>query len=237
MRYGYLEVSTPKQGSRYRGVAVCRISKESQDKMSLEDQLAYYHEWLKKNLDGEYELTVLASQGSGELLERADFLTLTEMADEGAFDFFIAEDIGRIARRTQAMILCELAEDTATRVIAINDGVDTLNDDWRQNATFATMRHEAYNRDTAFRIRRTHRNRFLTGEMVRQVIAGYVKPHPRATEAECFKDPDAIPNESTNRPQEFTGNPWSCPQFRSASILPMDSAAMMKGTGGGIDEK
>ncbi len=191
MRYGYLEVPPPKQGSRYRGVAVCRISKESQDKMSLEDQLAYYHEWLKRNFRGEYELTVLASQGSGELLERADFITLTEMAEEGVYDFFIAEDIGRIARRTQAMILCELAEDSATRVIAINDRVDTLADDWRQNAFFATMRHEAYNRDTAARIRRSHRNRFLTGDMVRCLPAGYIKPFPGANESQCSKDPKA----------------------------------------------
>ena len=68
MSYGHDDVPPTKQGNRYRGVAVCRTSKESQDKMILEYQLAYYQGWLKRELRGEYELTVLASQGSGELL-------------------------------------------------------------------------------------------------------------------------------------------------------------------------
>ena len=188
MRFGIIEVPPPKKGSKYRGVAVCRISTEHQDEMSLDDQLALYREWLAACLDGQHELDVLATQGSGEILDRAEFIELSKRVQSGEYDFVIAEDLGRIARRVQVMVLCEMAEDTATRVIAINDRVDTLDEDsWRQNAFFATMRHESYNKDTSRRIQRSHRNRFANGDMVRQLLAGHIKPHPGATEAECAK--------------------------------------------------
>lgn len=194
MSYGNYEVPPPKDGRTYKGIAVCRISKETQDEMSLEDQEALYREQIPNYLGNEYQLEVMATQGGGEILERDEFIELSQKVDSGEYDFVICEDLGRIVRRIHAMILCEAGEDSATRIIAINDRVDTLDEDgWRQNASFATMRHESYNKDTARRIRRTHRNRFSTGDMMRQVIAGYVKPHPGATESECFKDPEAIP--------------------------------------------
>ncbi len=192
MRYGHVEVPPPKNGTTYRGIAVCRISKETQDEMSLEDQEALYLEQLPDYFDGRYELEVMATQGSGEILERAEFIELSQKIDAGQYDFVICEDLGRIARRIQVMILCEAAEDSATRVIAINDRVDTLDETgWRQNAFFATMRHESYNRDTSQRIRRSQRNRFANGGMVTQLLAGQIKPHPGASEAECYKDPTA----------------------------------------------
>ncbi|QDV55343.1 recombinase family protein [Rosistilla oblonga] len=186
------EVPPPKNGRRYRGVAVCRISTVKQNEMSLEDQGALYRERLPEFFEGPYDLEMMATQGSGELLDRAEFIDLSEKVSSGVYDFVVAEDLGRIARRIQVMILCEEAEDSATRIIAINDRVDTLeSESWRQNAFFATMRHESYNRDTSNRIKRSHRNRFSNGDMVRQLPAGYIKPHPGATEADCTKAPGA----------------------------------------------
>ena len=192
MSFRRIDVPPPKNGRQYRGVAVCRISTDKQNEMSLDDQGALYRERLPDFLDGSYDIEMMATQGSGELLDRAEFIELSEKIASGEHDFVIAEDLGRIARRIQVMILCEAAEDSATRIIAINDRVDTLeSESWRQNAFFATMRHESYNRDASNRIKRSHRNRFANGDMVRQLPAGYVKPHPDATEAECFKAPGA----------------------------------------------
>lgn len=192
MSFRRIEVPLPKNGRRYRGVAVCRISTVNQNEMSLDDQAALYRERLPDFFDGPYDMEIMATQGSGELLDRAEFIELSQKVASGEYDFVIAEDLGRIARRIQVMILCEEGEDTATRIIAINDRVDTLEtESWRQNAFFATMRHESYNRDTSKRIRRSHRNRFVNGDMVGQLPAGYVKPHRGATEAECYKAPGA----------------------------------------------
>ena len=44
------------------------------------------------------------------------------------------------------------------------------------NALFASFRHEHYNRDTAERIRRTQRNRFLTEGTMKVPILGLIKP-------------------------------------------------------------
>ncbi|TWU18613.1 recombinase family protein [Allorhodopirellula heiligendammensis] len=192
MTFGRIEVPPPKNGRRYRGIAVCRISTDKQNEMSLDDQAALYHERLPYFLEDPYDLEVMASQGSGELLDRVEFIELSEKIESGEYDFIVAEDLGRIARRVQVIGLCEAAEDTATRIIAINDHVDTLEtESWRQPAYFAAMRHESYNRDTSNRIKRSHRNRFANGDMVRQLPAGYVKPHAGASEADCHKAPGA----------------------------------------------
>ena len=163
------EASPPKNGRRYLVLAVCRISTDNQNEMSLEDQLAFYHEWLRANLDGEYDIHVISSRGSGELLDRAELIELSEKIDSGEYDLVITEDVGRIARRIHASLICEAAEDSKTRVVAINDHVDTLDENWLQNAFFATKRHESNNHDTSRRIQRSLRNRFLKGEMVGQL--------------------------------------------------------------------
>src|SRR6185437_13632678 len=102
-------------------------------------------------------------------------------------------DLGRIFRRIHAQLFCELCEDVGTRLIALNDHVDTAQDNWRVLAGFASMRHEMYNADTAKRIRRSLRNRFLQGGVVQTVVYGYFKPPGAKTDDELCKDPAAEP--------------------------------------------
>lgn len=187
------EVSPPKIGSRYRVLAVCRISTEHQNELSLDDQLALYKGWLDRELPGPYTLEKISSRGSGEVLDREELLELSEKIESGEYDLVIAEDLGRIVRRIHAMVICESAVDTNTRVVAINDHVDTAVEGWQQSALFATFRHESYNADTSRRIRRSLRNRFLNGGVVGTLPAGYVKPKAGATDLECSKDADAEP--------------------------------------------
>ena len=105
----------------------------------------------------------------------------------------IAEDLGRIFRRVNALIFCEQCEDLGTRLIAINDGVDTAKENWQLLAGFASLRHELYNSDTAKRIRRSLRNRFENGGIVQTTVFGYIKPPGTKTDAELRKDPNAQP--------------------------------------------
>jgi site-specific DNA recombinase len=181
----------PKFGSVLKVVGVCRISTTHQDVRSLADQEAYYREWLNRNVTIAWTLVIIASQGSGENLERAEYLELVERTAE--FDLVLTEDLGRICRRVHAHVFCENAIDVQTRVVAINDRVDTEVDGWELSSYFAVMRHEAYNKDTNNRIRRSLRNRFTEGGVVQCLPYGYIKPHPKATDAECHKNPDAEP--------------------------------------------
>ena len=103
----------------------------------------------------------------------------------------IAEDLGRISRRIHAIIFCEDAEDVGTRVIAINDHVDTANENWRQASIFASFKNESFCKETSERIKRTLRNRFMNGEIFQCEIFGYVKPHAGANDSEVYKDPSA----------------------------------------------
>ena len=91
MSFSRYEVPPPKNGREYRGAAVCRISKEIQNEMSLEDQEALYRERLPDYIDGDYRLDVIATQGSGELLDRSEFLSICEIVNSGEYDFVIAE--------------------------------------------------------------------------------------------------------------------------------------------------
>lgn len=52
----------------------------------------------------------------------------------------MVEELGRICRRNRAFDVCELCEDADTRLIALNDSIDTARDDWRLNAAFAAFR-------------------------------------------------------------------------------------------------
>jgi len=180
-----------RSGHTLHVLAICRISTVNQDHRSLADQEASYRAWLDAHTDIPYEMEVVASQGSGEQLDRADYLRAIELVNSGQFDLVISEDLGRICRRVHAYIFCETCEDADTRLIAINDHVDTGRDDWRLSSFFAVMRHESYNRDTAQRIRRSHRNRFMQGGVFQHLIYGYIKPHANANDADVTKDPVA----------------------------------------------
>ena len=186
--------SRPKNGDTYMVLTFGRISTEHQDEKSLDDQSQYSLDHLSRIMPGEnFEIKVIAGQGSGQYLDREEFVELTSEVATGQYDIVIAEDLARILRRMHAFIFCEEAEDVATRVIAINDFLDTKNDNWRQAAFFAAYKHASFCIETAKRIRRSHRNRFMQGAIVLEMQYGYIKPHPKANDEEVYKDPAAIP--------------------------------------------
>ena len=80
-----------------------------------------------------------------------------------------------------------------TRLVAINDQVDTFTENWRMNAFFSTFRHEGYNRDTSSRIRRSLRNRHKNGGILNAMVYGYIKAPGIKSDEELRKDPNAEP--------------------------------------------
>jgi site-specific DNA recombinase len=166
-----------RNGKTLKVLGIARISGgPGQSEKSNEDQGALYNEWLTEHTDVPFNMKIIAGTGSGELLDREEVEQARIELETGQYDVVIAEDLGRIMRRMHAYLFCEAAEDVGTRVIAINDNVDTAKPDWRLNAFFASMRHELYNADTAKRIRRTQRNRFMNGGMVKVPIFCIHKP-------------------------------------------------------------
>lgn len=163
----------PKNGRFYRGPVISRISKETQNEKCLDEQSMLGTKKAKAEYGSNIKIDDISSQGSGERLDREEYLEVLEKAESGEYDVIICEDLGRIVRRLEAVMLCEIAEDSETRVLAINDHVDTLDGNWRQTATFAALRHEAYNEDTSRRIRRSLEGRFEVGLLPLRPIAGY----------------------------------------------------------------
>ncbi|QDU73737.1 hypothetical protein Pan97_07360 [Bremerella volcania] len=183
----------PRNGIFFRVLIIARISTEHQDKLSLEDQIELSRGWCRQHLDQRFEEQIIQSQGSGELLDRQELRDLEDAILSDEIDLIIAEDLGRICRRNAAVAFLELAEDHETRVVTLNDNLDTENDDWRFKAGFATMHHEFSNADTGKRIRRTLRSRHMQGLVVQCLPYGYIKPHPGASDQEVTKDPAAEP--------------------------------------------
>jgi site-specific DNA recombinase len=203
----------PRNGAVLQVLAIVRVSKEDEDRdkteddgnqqkykeRSLADQEALLRDWLEKNYGKPYNLVVNRSTGSGECVDREESLQARADVKSGQYDLVLTEDLGRIFRRAHAFLFCEHCKDYDTRLIALNDHVDTGRVDWRFAACFAVFRHEAYNSDTAARIRRSLRNRFTQGGICQTFPYGYIKPErkhkddPPVKDKDVTKDPDAEP--------------------------------------------
>lgn len=182
----------PRKGTTYQVLVIARISTENQDLRSNDDQLAYCRRHLEERCHGPTEYYSLHGQGSGEYLDREELTKANELIESGRFDLVICEDLGRIMRRVQAYLFCEMCEDENVRLVAINDHIDTFRGDWRLNAIFASFKHEMSNKDTSDRIKRTLRNRFEQfGGALSSLGFGYVKPPGAKTDKEIHKDPAA----------------------------------------------
>src|SRR5438067_389894 len=121
----------PKKGNSLHVLGIARISTEHQDKRSLDDQKNKLREFVSGCFTGSVDWKVLATQGSGEHLDRKELHDAEQLIESGTVDLVIAEDLGRICRRHRAYDFCELCEDNNTRLIAIGDRVDTGQDGWR----------------------------------------------------------------------------------------------------------
>lgn len=174
-------------------VYVCRISGLSQSELSLSDQEAMLHNLVTREYHGPLSVHVIAGRGSGEVLDRREARQLQELLDSGEIDLILTEDLGRIFRRMHAFIIAEECEDHGTRLVALNDFIDTCQNDWRLKTFFSAMRHEQYNLDTSLRIKRTQANRFLEGGILQDLIYGYIKPPGAKHDSQLQKDPAAIP--------------------------------------------
>lgn len=178
-----------KQGGALRVLIVTRISSDKQDERSLGEQAVLVRRWIEDRWEGEIEFSVIAGIGSGERLDREELDRAKSQIEANLVDVVVAEDLGRIMRRAEALSFCEMAEDHDTRVITINDNLDTCTINWRMTAMFSSLHHETHNADTSARIRRTVRNRFENGGALRPPISGYIHPPGVEFDRDVSKDP------------------------------------------------
>ena len=160
---------------------------------SLDDQEALIRRYVSDHYNGPVSFHCLKAQERGEHLERVDLDEAVRRVENGLVDVVISEDLGRICRRNFVIGFCELCEDHNTRLITLNDNIDTARDDWNTHAVFSAFRHESYNKETAKRIRRGLRNRFSLGGIVQTTVFGYVKPEGAKSDDKLHKDPNAEP--------------------------------------------
>jgi DNA invertase Pin-like site-specific DNA recombinase len=175
-----------------RALLICRISTIHQDERSLADQEHLLRSELQATYRGEIDFTTFATRGSGEHLDREELDQIRDAVRSQRFDLVMLEDLGRFLRSVAAVPFVGLCLDCGTRVVALNDHLDTANENWLDSSLFAVMRHTRYNDDTAQRIKRSQRARFQRdGGMVQTTIYGYFKPVGCRSDAELQKDPDA----------------------------------------------
>jgi DNA invertase Pin-like site-specific DNA recombinase len=183
----------PRNGHILEVVGVARISTLNQDERSLADQEALLRSWLKRHFAGSFNLRMIASQASGERLDREESVLLNQAVESRKIDLVLTEDLGRIFRRMHAYLFCEHCEDYKTRLVAINDHVDTAQANWQMAAIFSAIKHQQFNEETSQRIKRTHRHRFTQGGVFQTTIFGYQKPPDAKCDADVTKDPSAEP--------------------------------------------
>lgn len=181
-----------RNGHTLKILLVCRVSDPNkQDERSPEDQAAWLQHWLEDKTDLPLDITLLAGTGSGERLERHELIELKQLIASGRFDLVLTEDLGRIARRVHTHLICERCVDFGTRLISLNDQVDTAQEGWEDRSIFSAWHHERSNRDTSCRIKRTHRARFLQGGCLPVLIYGYRKRPGARSDADVEKLPEA----------------------------------------------
>jgi site-specific DNA recombinase len=183
----------PRRGSELLVLIIARISTVHQNLRSLGDQIALCEKYVRDRYPGPVRFVHIQGQGSGELLDRQDLADAEAAVESRLYDLVVVEDLGRVCRRNRAIDFCEQCEDVGTRLIAINDSIDTARDDWRLSAFFASFKHESGNKDTSNRIRRSLKHRFGKGEVVQTFQYGYVKAPGAKSDADVTKDPAAVP--------------------------------------------
>lgn len=183
----------PRRGQTLLVLIIARISTVHQDARSLDDQVALCKKYVQDRYAGPVRFVTIQGRGSGEAIDRKDLAEAEAAVESKVYDLVIVEDLGRICRRTRAVDFCELCEDADTRLIAINDSIDTVRDDWNFHAIFASFKHESGNKDTSKRIRRSLRNRFEQGGVIQTFQYGYVKPLGADSDDDVMKDPAAEP--------------------------------------------
>lgn len=171
-----IRILTP-VGRRLRVIIYARYSTEEQHPSSIDDQIAYCKEFLRANGITDAEIVVLSdAEMSGELVSRPGIDQVRERVCARWPDLLLCEDSSRLYRHETACgELIETAVDLNVRVIAINDHMDTADEDWDDRLHEAARHHARANKYTARRIKRKLEGLWRTGAAIGLLRPGYTR--------------------------------------------------------------
>ena len=171
------------------GIA-CRISGcANQKELSLEDQEDNARETIAELYDGPVEFRVISTKGKGERLDRPELDEIEAAYKSGDYDVFVYDDLSRLIRGGEAARLLGLGVDNGTRSICIDDGIDTIDETWEEDALNACSENVAHNQRTSKRIKQKLMNRFKkSGATAKHPIHGYIVPEGAKSYDDWLKD-------------------------------------------------
>ncbi len=183
----------PRNGHTLVVGIVCRISGcANQKEASLEDQEDNAKEAIAELYDGPVEFRVITTIGKGEALDRPELEQIEFAYRSREFDAFVYDDLSRLIRGGEAARLLGVGVDHGTRSICIDDGIDTVDETWEEDALNACSENVAHNQRTSKRIKQKMMNRFKKhGETARRSIYGYSVPAGAKSFVDWQKDPIA----------------------------------------------
>ena len=110
------------------------------------------------------------------IIDRPTIKEAKSRIERGRYDVVIVEDLSRIYRHPGGQFsFVYHCVDNETRLICLNDDLDTADENWESSLSFASVRHSMPIPDTRKRVRRTATFAFHRGGMVTKVIFGYRK--------------------------------------------------------------
>ena len=89
----------------------------------------------------------------------------------GDYDVFVFDDLSRLIRGGEAARLLGVGVDNDTRSICIDDGIDTIDETWEEDALNACSENVAHNQRTSKRIKQKMMNRFKKSAQLKQLEA------------------------------------------------------------------
>jgi site-specific DNA recombinase len=163
-------------GEPLRVLIIGRISTPHQREESIEASYEFVKKYLAQIYDGPVSITCLGEQKSGMVADRQTIREAEDLIAGGKVDLLIVEDVGRIYREPRHLIaFVHDTVDAGVRLIAINDSLDTANDDWEVVLHIAMVRHGFAATDAKKRVQRTATYAFHKGGDVRKTLFGYRK--------------------------------------------------------------
>ena len=154
----------------YRVGIYTRLSKEDgnvDESNSIETQKLYLTDFVKKK--GWQIVKVYSDDGfSGTNFNRPDFQRMLKDIENKEIDCVITKDLSRLGRSYLdcGFYLEVYFPENQIRYIAVNDGVDTLNNTTMDITPFKNILNEMYAKDTSVKIKSARKTRFQNGEFI-----------------------------------------------------------------------
>jgi hypothetical protein len=127
----------PKNGTVFKSLIVCRGSG-----LNAKDANASQERKCRNCMDSEIgdvenDVCVMAFDHACSTPEDDNFLAAMKVIESGVYDLAIVSDLTRLSRDGRAMVFIEQCARAATRFIAIEECIDTLDMNWRGNSRIA----------------------------------------------------------------------------------------------------